>query len=93
MSAKRSCTRSSRNEGGNLTYMYMYVYTIADDSGVCVCVHNIIMCMCLQLLVLDQGSWLKLMDHSPLPLVSTVRQTKTLNKSRYLFIVYTCTIQ
>ena len=86
MSAKRSCTRSSRNEGGNLTY-------IADDSGLCVCVHNIIMCMCLQLPVLDQGSWLKLMDHSPLPLVSTVRQTKTLNKSRYLFIVYTCTIQ
>ena len=47
-------------------------------------------CMSVQLLVLVQESWLRLMDHSPLPPVSIARQNKTQSKSRYcLNVVHT----
>ena len=43
-------------------------------------------CMSVHLVVLVQGSWLRLMDLSPLHRVSTARQNRTQNKSRYMHV-------
>ena len=49
----------ARDEGSNLISVYTLTHIVVDSA----------LYVCIQLLVLDQGSWSKLTDHSPLPLV------------------------